>query len=123
MRTLSDTAVTQVTIMSQSWLSASCLCKGVQYTVSGVDKGAVLCHCNNCQKASGSAFAHNYRFLKANIDFAKGEDLVKEYKDSNTKTGNTLSRHFCTGCVSLAWTLTFAIHPKLQGVFWRRVML
>lgn len=80
--------------------SSSCLCGAVKLTVTGQDKGAVACHCGNCQKASGSAFMHNYRFLKADMKWDKGEDMVKEYADKNTKTGNTLYRHFCSGCVS-----------------------
>lgn len=80
--------------------TGSCLCQSVQYTLTGVDKGAVLCHCDNCQRVTGSAFAHNYRFLKSNIAFQKGEELVKSYLDSNTKSGNPLKRHFCSNCVS-----------------------
>lgn len=68
-------------------------------SVTGQDKGAVLCHCPNCQKANGSAFAHNYRFSNADLNFVKGEDMVREYKDSDTKSGNTVDRHFCSKCV------------------------
>ncbi|KAK4546227.1 hypothetical protein LTR36_002364 [Oleoguttula mirabilis] len=78
--------------------SSTCLCNAVQLTVTGVDKGAVLCHCANCQKASGSAFAHNYRLTKAELTFEKGEDVVRRYADADTKTGNTVARHFCGTC-------------------------
>ncbi|KAK3114723.1 hypothetical protein LTR53_006677 [Teratosphaeriaceae sp. CCFEE 6253] len=56
--------------------SATCLCGAVSVTVTGVDKGAVLCHCSNCQRSSGSSFAHNYRFLDADITIDKGRDAV-----------------------------------------------
>jgi hypothetical protein len=81
-------------------VTGSCLCGAVQYTCTGSDRGAVLCHCQNCQKGSGSAFAYNYRFLKAKLTFTKGEDMVKEYADKATRTGNTLYRHFCKECGS-----------------------
>lgn len=87
--------------MAQRALKASCLCKGVQFTLSGQDKGAVLCHCSNCKSFTGSAFAHNYRFMKAKVEYQKGEDLVKLYKDDNTKSGKVLERFFCGRCVSL----------------------
>lgn len=87
--------------MAQRALKASCLCKGVQFTLSGQDKGAVLCHCSNCKSFTGSAFAHNYRFMKAKVEYQKGEDLVKSYKDDNTKSGKVLERFFCGRCVSL----------------------
>lgn len=93
---------------------STCLCNSVQITVTGVDKGAVLCHCSNCQRASGSSFAHNYRFLKSDLTFDKGEDLVREYADSNTKTGNTLFRHFCGKCVSLTFYVPVALDQRLS---------
>lgn len=80
--------------------SASCLCNSVRLTATGTDKGAVLCHCANCQKASGSSFAHNYRLTNSELKFESGEDLVKEHADADTKSGNTLNRHFCSKCVS-----------------------
>ncbi|WPH03069.1 Hypothetical protein R9X50_00594300 [Acrodontium crateriforme] len=78
----------------------NCLCGAVSVTVSGVDKGAVLCHCTNCQKSSGSAFMHNYRFMKSDIKVHKGEDKIREFKDTNTKSRATLLRHFCSVCGS-----------------------
>lgn len=81
-----------------STVTGSCLCGSVQYTCTGNDRGAVLCHCRNCQKITGSAFAYNYRILKAKLTFTKGEEKIKEYADSATKTGNTLLRHFCAEC-------------------------
>ncbi|KAK0258419.1 hypothetical protein LTR91_006570 [Friedmanniomyces endolithicus] len=80
--------------------SASCLCGAVAVTINGVDKGAVLCHCSNCQKSSGSSFAHNYRFLDADLTFDKGQDAVTRYEDGNTTNGNVLARHFCKVCGS-----------------------
>ncbi|KAL1588185.1 hypothetical protein WHR41_03013 [Cladosporium halotolerans] len=86
--------------MAQRALKATCLCKGVQFTLSGQDKGAVLCHCSNCKSFTGSSFAHNYRFMKAKVEYQKGEDLVKSYKDDNTKSGKVLERFFCGRCGS-----------------------
>ena len=83
----------------QTTRSAICNCKQVEISVTGVDKGAVLCHCSNCQKASGSAFAHNHRLFPSELQIVKGNDLVKQYQDRDTKSGNTLNRHFCSNCV------------------------
>jgi hypothetical protein len=87
--------------MVETTLSASCLCKGIHFTVKGQDKGAVLCHCNNCKSFAGSAYAHNYRMMKTTIEYQKGEDLVRSYKDSATKSGKMLERFFCSRCVCL----------------------
>ncbi|MBZ9854291.1 GFA family protein [Mesorhizobium sp. CA13] len=37
--------------------TGSCLCGGVQFTVSGPPLRVGLCHCKDCRKTSGSAFA------------------------------------------------------------------
>ncbi|SMR57377.1 unnamed protein product [Zymoseptoria tritici ST99CH_3D1] len=78
----------------------SCLCQSVRIEITGEDKGAVLCHCNNCKQTGGSAFMHNHRFMKTQLNVVKGKELLREYADNNTKSGNTVSRHFCSKCGS-----------------------
>jgi hypothetical protein len=85
---------------AQSPITGSCLCKAVQYTVTGNDKGSVLCHCSNCQKTTGSSFANNHRLTRAEINFTSGADVIKVYEDSNTTSGNMLKRWFCPNCGS-----------------------
>ena len=76
-----------------------CNCGQVEIAVTGIDKNTAVCHCLNCKSSSGSAFAHNHRFMEAELEIRQGEDKIKEYADGNTKTGNVLRRHFCTNCV------------------------
>lgn len=87
--------------------TSTCNCGQVSLSVTGIDKGAVMCHCANCQRASGSAFAYNFRLLNAEIDIVKGEDLVQLYADGDTKSGKILKRHFCGNCVSLIYLPRF----------------
>lgn len=35
-----------------------CLCKKIRYTIVGEPRRFVLCHCSNCKRSGGSAFAH-----------------------------------------------------------------
>ncbi|KAM3414622.1 hypothetical protein BST61_g9781 [Cercospora zeina] len=88
---------------------STCLCKSVQVQITGEDKNAVLCHCDNCRRASGSAFMHNHRWMKSEIKVLKGEDVLKVYDDSATKSGNTIFRHFCGNCGSPLWLSNSAI--------------
>lgn len=88
------------TVSTMTTRTSTCLCKSVEIQVTGTDKGAVLCHCANCQAQSGSAFMHNHRWTKSDMKFTKGEHLVGRYVDKNTKSGNQLTRGFCTKCVS-----------------------
>jgi hypothetical protein len=75
-------------------LTASCLCGGVQITVSGKVGPLVYCHCTRCQKASGAAFG-------ANVDVRRkywhlvGEDLIHEFESSPG-----VHRAFCSRCGS-----------------------
>ncbi|EMF09969.1 uncharacterized protein SEPMUDRAFT_151050 [Sphaerulina musiva SO2202] len=89
--------------------TSTCLCKSVQIEVTGEDKNAVLCHCDNCRQASGSAFMYNHRFMKSHITVLKGENLLKVYDDKATKSGATLYRHFCGSCGSPLWLSNSAI--------------
>lgn len=63
--------------------TGSCLCKRVRFTVTGTDRGAVVCHCVNCQRVSGSAFAHNHQMTGAKVEFASGE--VRSCSSSSTE--------------------------------------
>lgn len=47
-----------------STFRGSCLCGAVKYTVSGDPKNSVLCHCDSCQKVTGSVFMANYIYEK-----------------------------------------------------------
>nr|OQO26939.1 hypothetical protein B0A51_04187 [Rachicladosporium sp. CCFEE 5018] len=76
-----------------------CLCGKISGTVTGTDKGAVLCHCPNCRRFTGSAFAHNQRYTKASIAYTT-PSRPKVYRDSDTKSGVTLKRSFCADCGS-----------------------
>ncbi|KXT06348.1 hypothetical protein AC578_9127 [Pseudocercospora eumusae] len=89
--------------------TVQCLCKSIKIEVTGQDKGSVLCHCNNCKQSSGSSFMHNHRFTKSELKVLEGEKVLKVYKDSNTKSGNTLSRHFCGNCGSPLYLSNSAI--------------
>ncbi|KAK4499786.1 hypothetical protein PRZ48_007972 [Zasmidium cellare] len=92
--------------------TSTCPCKSVEIEVTGTDKGAVLCHCSNCQAQSGSAFMHNHRLTKSDMKFTRGQDFVKTYVDKNTKSGNELTRGFCSNCGSSL----FLTNPAFKGL-------
>ncbi|KAG7086273.1 hypothetical protein E1B28_002238 [Marasmius oreades] len=90
--------------------AGSCLCKGVKLQITGDPFTFVVCHCQNCQKASGTAFLSNMFFKDKNVLITEGSDLIKRYDDSNTASGRTLGRHFCSNCGS-----TLFIRPSLEA--------
>ncbi|KAF9266009.1 hypothetical protein L218DRAFT_997360 [Marasmius fiardii PR-910] len=80
--------------------TGSCLCKEVKLEITGDPFTFAVCHCQNCKKASGSAFLSNLFFPEKNVKITGGSDLIKRYDDSNTASGRTLGRHFCSNCGS-----------------------
>jgi hypothetical protein len=58
-------------------LKGSCLCGGIQYEIDA-DLGPVTnCHCGQCRKASGSAFASNASVPAASFRFVAGAGVAQ----------------------------------------------
>ncbi|KII85289.1 hypothetical protein PLICRDRAFT_94852 [Plicaturopsis crispa FD-325 SS-3] len=78
----------------------SCLCKKVQFEVTGKPFTFFVCHCSNCKKASGSAFMANVFFKEDQFRLLEGADSIRVYEDSDVESGATLHRSFCGNCGS-----------------------
>jgi hypothetical protein len=76
-------------------LEGGCLCGGVRFRISGKLGPAGYCHCKECQRASGSAFASNAPVRTGYFAFSAGAELVTEYESSPGKY-----RAFCRRCGS-----------------------
>jgi len=76
-------------------LTGSCLCEGVRYELDGELGALGYCHCKQCQRASGSAFAANTSVAKSALRFVSGEELLREYESSPGRF-----RAFCSRCGS-----------------------
>ena len=72
------------------------MCGAVRYTCKSEPVTTVVCHCRDCQKHTGSAFATAMFFLKLDIDIS-GE--LKSF-DKATDAGNVMTRTFCNTCGS-----------------------
>ena len=76
-------------------LEGGCLCGGVRFRVTGKLGPAGYCHCKQCQRASGSAFAANAPVRTKYFTLRSGAELVTEYESSPGKY-----RAFCGRCGS-----------------------
>lgn len=79
-----------------SHLKGSCLCGAVEYRVKNEFKRFFMCHCTQCQKATGSAHASNLFAVPDNLEWVRGEERVKRFD----LPGRALSKAFCTECGS-----------------------
>ncbi len=74
----------------------SCLCKNISYKIEGDFEQFFLCHCQYCQKDTGSAHAANLFSTKAQLKWIQGEHLLKHYQLTNTRH----IKCFCSQCGS-----------------------
>lgn len=75
-----------------------CLCEAVKYQVQGPPSLRYLCHCRNCQRATGSTFQANCFFARAGFDVTQGKDKLSVFQFKGTGSGSDQRRHFCTLC-------------------------
>lgn len=72
-----------------------CLCGAVSFEISGPVRKIVRCHCSQCRKAQGSAFATNGFVRLSDFSIIAGEDELTGYMHSDVQT-----RYFCKHCGS-----------------------
>ena len=76
-------------------LRGSCLCGTIRYEIRGELGPIVLCHCAQCRKAQGSAFAAVAPVRTADFALVAGGHALAEYESSPGKR-----RAFCRLCGS-----------------------
>ncbi|KAH7026338.1 uncharacterized protein B0I36DRAFT_330427 [Microdochium trichocladiopsis] len=86
-------AATATTVMNGPF-KGRCICGALTFTIDpaeGAPLAAYLCHCLDCQRFSGSAFAHNATFRVADltVEVAAGPEgaAVQQDGDGNDDTG------------------------------------
>jgi hypothetical protein len=83
-------------------LTGGCACGKVRFKITQPLMGVGVCHCTDCQKASGGG--PNYVALapKTGFEVTKGEANVYSCKGDS---GATVGRAFCGECGSPLWSL------------------
>lgn len=76
-------------------IEGGCLCGGVRYEYDGNIEEISICHCSQCRKAQGSAFAPVTPVDAARFRLVSGAELLKEFRSSPGKV-----RVFCSNCGS-----------------------
>lgn len=79
-----------------STISGSCLCGKVSFECKNNFANFHLCHCIQCQKATGSAHASNLFSVPNNIKWLSGLDSIKRFD----VPGRAISSAFCSKCGS-----------------------
>ena len=72
-----------------------CLCGAIRYEIDGALPPIQICHCEDCRKAQGSAFAANMPIAAENFRLTAGQANLRAYESSPGK-----ERLFCSACGS-----------------------
>ncbi|MBL4789328.1 MAG: GFA family protein [Kordiimonadaceae bacterium] len=76
-------------------IKGNCLCASISYEYDGELTELAVCHCGQCRRAQGSAFATNAPVKSAQFTITAGEELLKSYYSCPGKR-----RVFCSNCGS-----------------------
>ncbi|WP_448555050.1 GFA family protein [Thalassotalea montiporae] len=87
-------------------LTGSCCCGKVSFSLADDFSQFYFCHCQQCQKLTGSAHAANLLTAPENIQWLQGEELLKRYDHPR----RSFTKVFCTACGS---GLPFLTQSKL----------
>ncbi|WP_322364121.1 GFA family protein [Pseudomonas sp. Teo4] len=78
----------------------SCLCAAVIYELLAPPKAVSHCHCSQCRKGHGAAFASYGSVPRSALRIVRGSASIKSYASSQT-----VLREFCLECGStLFWS-------------------
>jgi len=80
---------------NQATITGGCLCGGIRYAIHTPVAAIKVCHCLQCQKAQGTAFASNIPVATGAFELIAGQSLLREYESSAGKF-----RAFCCHCGS-----------------------
>ena len=93
-------------------LDGHCLCGSVSYSADEEPVMTVACHCEHCQRQTGTAFSIIVGVPETALKFAS-DDTLKTYKDKG-ESGNSVYRRFCSNCGSPIVTSV----ETVPGVAW-----
>ena len=82
---------------SGATFAGGCACGAIRYECSAEPVLSFNCHCRDCQRAGGGAFAPILIVPKAGFELVKGEP---RYHASKADSGYSLKRGFCPECGS-----------------------
>jgi hypothetical protein len=80
-------------------LTGACLCGGVRFALNAPPVASQYCHCQRCQRRSGTAASVNAVAQPGSVEILAGAELVHCYvpPDGSPKC-------FCTECGSALWS-------------------
>ncbi|HXZ85476.1 MAG TPA: GFA family protein [Myxococcota bacterium] len=97
--------------MSESF-GGGCACGAIRYECSAVPLAMVTCHCRDCQRAGGSAYAPTVVVSRGALRVVRGVPAVYERA---ADSGEVARREFCRDCGSPLFASSSA-RPERIGI-------
>jgi len=95
-------------------ISGQCLCGKVKYSSDAAEPVfTIICHCDDCQKQTGTSFSMTVGVPKESLVF-ENEDNLKEYV-GEAASGKKVQRMFCKDCGSPIISMP-AVMPDLTMI-------
>ena len=76
-------------------LKGGCQCGALRYEVSEAPLMVYCCHCTNCQRISGTAFAISVTLKEDSFTFTKGTAAIHQW---TSDAGNLRNGSYCADC-------------------------
>ena len=92
--------------------SGGCACGAIRYACTAEPLLSLNCHCRDCQRETGSAFAPILAVPKAAFTLTHGSP---QYFDLTADSGQTTRRAFCAACGSPLFGLPGSV-PELVTI-------
>ena len=73
-----------------------CLCGAIRYATKAEPVRIIHCHCNFCQRSTGSAYLVEPIFRKADFEIISG--IATTYAQSSAGSGKRVTINFCPTC-------------------------
>ncbi|MBS0220069.1 MAG: GFA family protein [Proteobacteria bacterium] len=93
-------------------LDGGCICGALRYRVKDLPLAVFMCHCDNCQKRTGSAFSLSMIVWRKDFETTSGETL---WCDLPGGSGALHRQHVCPHCLTRTHTEMMA-HPDIINV-------
>ncbi|KAF2851545.1 hypothetical protein T440DRAFT_448817 [Plenodomus tracheiphilus IPT5] len=77
-----------------------CNCGSINVSIAAVPEQSAICYCSNCRRAGSCAGSVIFILERKDVKVEDKRSSLKEYTDSDTTSGNTITRQFCSHCGS-----------------------
>lgn len=72
--------------MGDTIFTGQCFCRAISFSVLSLPSKSYLCHCIDCQRFSGSAFAHNASFDASSVKISVNNEARIGWKTTKTSS-------------------------------------